>query len=132
MIFSFIAITSLSLGYTVLETGCIDELLYSAPTTIQIDRDTLSLGKMRCRETKMVTFHIRNTGDVPLLIVDVRASGGCSSVSWNKRPVNPGQEVEITVGFEPDSLGHFLKSIEVVCNTRQHVHQLNLRGTVVE
>lgn len=132
MIVSVLNITSLTFGHIVLETGQVDELWYSAPTTIQIDCDTLSLGKVHRRETKRVSFHIRNTGNVPLLIVDVRPSCGCTSVSWNKRPVNPGQEVEITIVFEPNSLGHFLKSIEVLCNTHQHIHHLNLKGTVVE
>lgn len=132
MIVSVLNITSLTFGHIVLETGQVDELWYSAPTTIQIDCDTLSLGKVHRRETKRVSFHIRNIGDLPLWVVDIRPFCECTSVSWNRHPVNPGQKMEVTVVFEPHTLGEFLKSIDIICNTTQHVHQLKLKGVIIE
>ena len=97
------------------------ELLYSSPTTIRIERDTIDL----------ISFRICNTGEVPLLIRDVRPSCGCTEVRWEKRPVQPGEETLIFVTFEPNSLGRFMKSIEVLCNTSSQLLRLNLKGIVL-
>ena len=100
------------------------ELLYSSPTTIRIEGDTIDLDIVRYGE-------ICNTGEVPLLIRDVRPSCGCTEVRWEKRPVQPGEETLIFVTFEPNSLGRFMKSIEVLCNTSSQLLRLNLKGIVL-
>ena len=47
------------------------ELLYSSPTTIRIEGDTIDLDIVRYGEKKQISFRICNTGEVPLLIRDV-------------------------------------------------------------
>ena len=101
------------------------ELLYSSPTTIRIEGDTMRYG-----EKKQISFRICNTGEVPLLIRDVRPSCGCTEVRWEKRPVQPGEETLIFVTFEPNSLGRFMKSIEVLCNIERCFCILHIMGTV--
>ena len=107
------------------------ELLYSSPTTIRIERDTIDLDIVRYGEKKQISFRICNTGEVPLLIRDVRPFCGCTEVRWEKRPVQPGEETLIFVTFEPNSLGRFMKSIEVLCNTSSQLLRLNLKGIVL-
>ena len=106
------------------------ELLYSSPTTIRIERDTIDLDIVRYGEKKQISFRICNTGEVPLLIRDVRPSCGCTEVRWEKRPVQPGEETLIFVTFEPNSLGRFMKSIEVLCNIERCFCILHIMGTV--
>lgn len=108
------------------------EYFYSSPTTIRIEQDTIDLGTVRYGEKKQIAFHIRNTGDVPLLIRDVRPSCGCTNAQWKKQPVKPGEEVEISITFEPNSLGQFMKSVDVLCNTLQQFSKLNIIGYVVQ
>ena len=93
------------------------ELLYSSPTTIRIERDTIDLDIVRYGEKKQIR--------------DVRPSCGCTEVRWEKRPVQPGEETLIFVTFEPNSLGRFMKSIEVLCNTSSQLLRLNLKGIVL-
>lgn len=106
--------------------------LSASPTSIRIERDTMNLGTMKYGSKQMLVFRITNIGDQPLFIRDVRPSCGCTGVDWEKRPVSPKGIVEIKVVFEPASLGRFFKSIDVLCNTEAHVHQLYLRGDVIE
>lgn len=101
------------------------------PTTIRIEGDTIDLDIVRYGEKKQISFRICNTGEVPLLIRDVRPSCGCTEVRWEKRPVQPGEETLIFVTFEPNSLGRFMKSIEVLCNTSSQLLRLNLKGIVL-
>ena len=107
------------------------ELLYSSPTTIRIEQDTIDLDTVRYGEKKQIAFRIRNTGEVPLLIRDVRPSCGCTEAQWEKRPVQPGEETVVSVTFEPNSLGRFMKSIDVLCNTSSQLLRLNLKGIVL-
>ena len=106
--------------------------LSGLPTSIRIERDTMNLGTMKYGSKQNLVFRITNIGDQPLFIHDVRPSCGCTGVDWEKRPVAPEKNVEIKVVFEPTSLGRFFKSIDVLCNTESHVHQLYLKGDVIE
>lgn len=104
----------------------------ASPTTISFKEDTLNLGTILYNSEKSAVFQFTNTGGVPLLIRDVRTSCGCISVKWKKCPVKPGETGEIKVAFKPNSLGVFLKTIEVYCNTLEQVINLKLRGNVIE
>lgn len=103
-----------------------------ALTEIRIAGDSLDLGRMKYHDRREITFTIANTGDHPLLIKDVQPSCGCTRAEWNKRPVQPGDSTAVSLLFEPNSLGRFMKSIEVVCNTPQRLHILKIRGEVEE
>ena len=102
------------------------------PTSLYIERDILPLGTVKYGEKLTSAFRLLNTGGEPLLIRDVKPSCGCTNVKWSKKPVRPGELTEISIVFEPNSLGRFMKSIDVWCNTTQQIHKLNLRGEVVE
>ncbi len=104
----------------------------ASPTTISFKEDTLQLGTILYNNEKLAVFYFTNTGAVPLLINNVRSSCDCTSVKWEKRPVNPGETGEIKVVFKPNSLGMFLKTIKVYCNTSEQIINLKLRGNVIE
>ena len=92
----------------------------------------LQLGTIRYGEKRKVTFRFTNTGQTPLLLRDVRPSCGCTGAEWEKRPVAPGQTGEIKITFDPNSLGHFLKNIDIVCNIDSGIMKLKLCGNVIE
>lgn len=103
-----------------------------AQTEIRFEKDSLDLGRVKYNDCRKITFAIANIGNSPLLIKDVQPSCGCTQARWNKRPVRPGKTSVITLVFEPNSLGRFMKSIDVVCNTSQRVHVLKIGGEVEE
>lgn len=106
--------------------------LMKTPTTIRFKQDTLDLGTLLYNSEKQVVFQFTNTGSVPLLISNIRSSCDCTSIKWEKRPVNPGKTGEIKVIMKPNSLGMFLKTLEVHCNTLEQVVYLKLRGNIIE
>ena len=55
-----------------------------------------------------------------------------TGAEWEKRPVAPGQTGEIKITFDPNSLGHFLKNIDIVCNIDSGIMKLKLCGNVIE
>lgn len=50
-------------------------------TTVRFEKDTLHLGTLSYNTEREAAFRFTNTGNVPLLIRDIRTTCGCTSVS---------------------------------------------------
>lgn len=101
-------------------------------TSIETECDSLVLGIVKYNEKREAVFLIKNTGTEPLIIKNVRPSCGCTSVNWDKHPVKPGNTTEISLIFEPNSLGRFIKSVDIFCNIPQQIYQVKIMGQVEE
>lgn len=76
-------------------------------------------------------FVFKNTGDAPLILNNVRTSCGCTSPSWNRQPIAPGQTGSVKVSFDPRHRpGRFNKSITVNSNASNAISSLSIHGTV--
>ena len=61
---------------------------------------------------KSYTFQWRNTGDEPLVITHVKSTCGCAVATYDRQPVNPGQDGNVVVTYHPKGHpGHFLRKI---------------------
>ncbi len=77
-------------------------------------------------------FQFTNTGKVPLILNDVKASCGCTTPEWTKEPVLPGKNGSIRVTFNPKNRpGSFSKTIQVNSNAELPVVTLAIEGVVV-
>ena len=54
------------------------------PTSIHIERDTLTLGTVKYGEKRQVAFRLSKTSVVPLLVHDVRPFCSGTSVEWTR------------------------------------------------
>jgi hypothetical protein len=91
-------------------------------------------GKIKEADGKVSTkFVFINTGSEPLIINDVKASCGCTSPSWTKQPVLPGQKGFIAATFNPKNRpGMFSKSIYVSSNSVENYKiKLTIKGEVI-
>lgn len=76
-------------------------------------------------------FRFKNTGNVPLILTNVRAGCGCTTPTWDRQPVPPGGSGNIKVAFNPlHRPGSFVKSITVNSNSETPVVSLTVRGNV--
>ncbi len=76
-------------------------------------------------------FVFKNTGDAPLILNSVRASCGCTTPSWSRQPIAPGQTGSVKVSFDPRHRpGRFNKSITVNSNASNAVSSLSIHGMV--
>jgi hypothetical protein len=77
-------------------------------------------------------FEFTNTGKVPLILNDVKASCGCTTPEWTKEPVLPGKSGSIRVTFNPKNRpGSFSKTIQVNSNADLPVVTLVIGGVVI-
>ena len=77
------------------------------------------------------TFEVINTGNKPLLILDVLVSCGCTKPEFSTKPIKPGKKGKIKVTFSPAGrAGAFHKSIKVKTNGREVRTTLTIEGTI--
>lgn len=77
------------------------------------------------------TFTYKNTGVSPLIIVNAKASCGCTVPTWTKEPVAPGAEGSLLVKFntsgKPDAQS---KTVTITTNTESGQENIVIKGFV--
>lgn len=77
-------------------------------------------------------FQAVNDGDEPLVVLNARANCGCTTPSYRKTPIAPGDTLRITVGFDPKGRpGRFEKYIRVETNSEPKRSELTISGSVI-
>ncbi len=78
-------------------------------------------------------FVFTNESDSAITIVNVRASCGCTTPSWTKTPVEPGQTGTISVKYSTRNRpGKFTKTITVTTNKADApTTRLTIKGEVI-
>ena len=77
-------------------------------------------------------FEFTNTGNEPLVLVNVRASCGCTTPEWTQKPVMPGKTGIIKVRYNTNNVGGFSKTVTVQSNAIDSPRTvLRIKGNVV-
>ena len=78
-----------------------------------------------------VTFKFKNGTTAPLVITDAHPSCGCTTPTWTKTPVMPGESGEVKASYGTDGrAGYFSKSVKVTFDNGSTT-DLVISGTVV-
>ncbi|MBV4227866.1 DUF1573 domain-containing protein [Parabacteroides distasonis] len=99
-------------------------------TTVKVEKESLLLETIPLGKSKDTLFTLVNTGDQPLVIIDVTTTCGYAQTLFDKHPVQPGESLHIKVGVTPENKGLFDETITVKCNTNQLI-KLNIRGNTI-
>jgi len=91
------------------------------------DFGTLSKGSVCTYE-----FTFSNIGKEPLIISNVVPSCGCTTPSYSKEPVAPGQTGKIMVSYDSNRVGPFSKSITISSNSKTPTKTLFIKGTIID
>ena len=80
-------------------------------------------------------FEIKNTGDAPLTITDVKSETGAFKFKWSGKPVKPHKKTEIYVTYTPGEntdVGTFKTNVLITSNaTPQPYPYIHLSGEVL-
>ncbi len=96
-----------------------------------IFKDTLHVfGTVWYQSEAVYEFTFKNTGNVPLIIKNVKSSCGCTVPEWSKEPVLPKQKGIIKVKYDTKKIGEFYKIITVYSNAVNSPVKLYVQGTV--
>ena len=78
------------------------------------------------------TFKFSNTGEIPLLINDIRTTCGCTTPKYTKEPIAPGTDGEIVVQFNSaGKQGIQNKKITILSNVKSGTSIINIAANVL-
>lgn len=102
----------------------------SVRTEADISLSKIDFGEIAYGSAGKRTVYLRNTGKSPLVILDYVASCGCTTVDYEKRPVLPGDSLEINIRFDADEYGPFRKTLRIYANIPSSSVSILLMGEV--
>ncbi len=89
-------------------------------------------GNVKEGEEASVDFTLTNTGTKNLIILDVVGSCSCTSSSWPKEPVLPGEKTVIRASYDTKGKsGTFNKSLTITSNASEEVKRIFIKGNVI-
>lgn len=90
-------------------------------TTAEAEQMEINLGSFDKSEKKTAMFTLKNTGNHPLLIMDIATTCGCASPTFDKHPAQPGEVLQVNVNYIPKDTGFFDETLTVKCNTEKWI-----------
>ena len=120
---------------TILATAllAISALVFAQQPVITFEKTEHDFGKINEADGRVTTiFTFKNEGMAPLVLSNVRASCGCTTPTWTKTPIEPGQTGDITVTYNPNGRpGRFQKTITITSNATTPTTKLTIKGEVI-
>ena len=91
----------------------------------------VNIGKVRAGEIVQYDAWLRNTGEVPLVIINVETSCGCTSVEYEHKPIPAGEKGKFSFRFDSRGMrGVQIKAIEIRTSAGPQVYQLFVQAEV--
>jgi hypothetical protein len=93
--------------------------------------NTIDLGKIEQGKPVTVEFEFTNPSMVPLIVMSVRPSCGCTTTDYPKNSIDPGKSGTIKITYNAASSGAFTKSTSVTTNAGDANSTLIIKGEVI-
>lgn len=112
-------------------TPAADAVPAGPTTTVEFAETKHDYGMIEQGEKVSHVFTFKNTGNEPLVLSNVKPSCGCTTPSWTKEPVAPGEEGEILVEFDSKGKsGKQTKTVTITANTEPAKTVLTITGEI--
>ena len=99
---------------------------------IKFSNPIASIGKIVSGEKAGMDFVFYNAGMKELMILDAKASCGCTVPEWSKNAVQPGKKGTVRVIYDSSGeLGMQNKSIRIISNARNNETDLIISAEVL-
>ena len=99
---------------------------------IAFDTETHDFGNLKKGDKGEYEFTISNTGDADLIIIEAKASCGCTVPEKPEQPIKPGESAKMKVAFSANAAGMQSKTVTVTANTTSGTHLLTVKANVTE
>lgn len=111
-----------------------EKRLEATQTTLEFNKLQHDFGNVKAETDAITEFIVKNTGKRPLIIENVSASCGCTMPKKPEKPIPPGGQDVIEVKFhsKPGQLNEVTKTVTVTANTKEKIHEVQIRAFVVE
>ena len=86
-------------------------------TTAEVNQTEIDFGTFDKSEIKQTTIEVKNTGDSPLVIVDISTTCGCTAATYDKRPAKPEETLRVGIKMTPKDTGFFDEVVTIKYNS---------------
>ncbi|WHT40029.1 DUF1573 domain-containing protein [Myroides sp. mNGS23_01] len=93
----------------------------------ELVHDFGTIGNNEAVETE---FEFTNTGNADLVIIDARATCGCTVPEYQKTPIKPGEKSKLKVRFQTGAVGQQQKTVTLTTNTEKGEELLMIKANV--
>lgn len=102
-------------------------------TTIEIE-EVFNAGEVLKGEKIHAVFNMKNTGDYPLVVADIKGSCTCTVVDKPEEPIMPGDTYIIKADVDTDKTGSgaIVKNVSVVANTEPSPITVAIKAVVLQ
>jgi|GEM_PF-276066 len=107
------------------------EVKEQKPTGLTFKEESHNFGDIEKGKPATHEFTFKNTSDQTILITNVKASCGCTTPSWTKTPIKPGESGNVTATYNAAHPGAFTKTVTVTTNDTDQNKILSIKGKVV-
>lgn len=100
---------------------------------IEFAEKVVDLGSLAQDEGKqLLRVSFRNTGDVPLVVTEVRTSCSCTTIKYDRKPVMPGQSGVLNITVDPKKApkGNFYRVLQVYSTAVSGVQNITLKAEI--
>ncbi len=98
---------------------------------LAFDTEEIDYGVIQQNADGVRIFKFTNTGKEPIVISQVKTSCGCTSPTYSKEPVAPGEAGEIQIKYATNRIGKFTKTITIISNASEPNKVIKIKGEVL-
>ncbi|SFU43734.1 Protein of unknown function [Pustulibacterium marinum] len=97
---------------------------------MEFEEKVHDFGNIPQGERQAYTFSFTNTGDVPLVVTNVKSTCGCTVPKKPDGPIAPGEKGEIQVTYNGSGKNQVTKTITVTANTETGKERISIKAFV--
>ena len=100
---------------------------------IELSTSLIDLGTISQDDGKqLLRLGFTNTGDVPLVVTEVRTSCSCMSVDYKREKVMPGERGTINITLNPAKApkGQYLRVMQIYSTARSGVKRVTVKAQI--
>ena len=100
---------------------------------IEFQTNVIDLGELSQEDDKQIVRLVyTNTGDVPLVVTEVRTSCSCTTVKYDRGKLLPGERAAITITMDPAKApeGSFYRVLKVYSTASSGVKHITLKAEI--
>lgn len=100
---------------------------------IELSTALIDLGTISQDDGKqLLRLSFTNTGDVPLVVTEVRTSCSCMSVDYKREKVIPGERGSINITLNPAKApkGQYLRVMQIYSTARSGVKRVTVKAQI--
>lgn len=100
---------------------------------IEFQTNVIDLGELSQEDDKqIVRLTYTNTGDVPLVVTEVRTSCSCTTVKHDRKKLLPGERAAIIITMDPAKApeGSFYRVLKVYSTASSGVKHITLKAEI--